>query len=1020
MSSAFFREKSKACWAGSRRTCSRPGEQTSSQCFSGPPTPRPFSSATPDTMTRATIYTRTDKGEQTAASASRELANDLRKVLDAIDGTSSIDALQSKLNFRDAAWLDRAVAALVAKDLIREAESSEGALDFTSFMPADDSQRKAEEKARHEAAEKLKHEAEAKARHEAAEKAKREAEAKAKHEAEQKARHEAEAKAKQEAEQKARHEAAEKAKREAEAKARHEAEAKAKQEAEQKARHEAAEKAKREAEAKARQEAEQKARHEAAEKAKREAEAKARQEAEAKVKQEAEQKARHEAEEKAKHEAEAKAKHEAEERARREAEEKARREAEEQKRKLAEEQELKEAAERVRRKAAEAAREEAEKQAKLAEEQELKQATERVRSKAAEHARHEAEEQAKKLAEEQARKAAEEQERRKAAEAARQEAEEQAKKLAEEQERRKAAERAREEAEQQARKLAEDLARRDAEEKARHEAEERARHEAEDRARRDAEEKVRREAEEKARREAEEKARQDAEEKARREGEEKVRREAEVKARQEAEEATRREADAQARREAEERSQREAEERSQREAEEKARQEAAERPRQEEADAQERLAAEEKAWREAEEKFRREEQEAAAKRGKRAAAKEASAGSAKPSNRAKQLAMGITALLVIGVVAIHLVSFDGQIPQFEKSLAAQFQQPVKIKAVRLSLVPQRHVRLEDVSIGSEGQIKVLQVKATGALGNLFSDKKSFSSVELDSPVVTEEGLGWLLFGKPSAGGIVFGPVSVVNATLQSKNVSLPAFDGKLQPDAEGAWQTIAIESTDKNLNLELTPKGQSVQIDFKARTFKMPFGSSLVLDELAFSATANRAELAVTEFKAFAYGGVLSGNARLKWGAQWSLAGELNAKQVDTSRLFPALVDGSRLVGKAVYAMQAAESAKLFATNRMEGDFHVERGNLLGVDLGRMVGGGAPSGTTRFSEISGIFVHDRGATQLRQVRLSEGALSAGGTAEVDADDNIRGRFAIELRMASEMRRANVVLAGTLKKIEWRR
>jgi uncharacterized protein involved in outer membrane biogenesis len=303
---------------------------------------------------------------------------------------------------------------------------------------------------------------------------------------------------------------------------------------------------------------------------------------------------------------------------------------------------------------------------------------------------------------------------------------------------------------------------------------------------------------------------------------------------------------------------------------------------------------------------------------------------------------------------------------------------------------------------------------------VFSDKKAFSSVELDSPVLTEEGLGWLLFGKPSAGAMGFGPVSVQNATLQSKNVSLPAFDANLKPDGQGAWQTIAIESADKNLNLELTPKGQSVQIEFKARTFKMPFGSSLVLDELAASATASKTELAVTEFKAFAYGGVLSGNARLKWGAQWSLGGELNAKQVDTAALFPALVDGGRLVGKAAYAMQAADAAKLFATNRMEGDFHVERGNLLGVDLGRMIQSGGTSGTTRFAEVSGVFVRDRGATQLRQVRLSEGPLTANGTVEVDADDNVRGRFAIELRMASELRRANVALGGTLKKIEWRR
>ncbi|TND00223.1 MAG: hypothetical protein FD118_3163 [Rhodocyclaceae bacterium] len=948
-------------------------------------------------MTRATIYTRTDKGEQTAASESRELANDLRKALDAIDGISSVDALLHKLNFRDAAWLDRALAALVTKDLIREAESSEGALDFTAPPPIDDSKRKAEEKVRHEAEQKVRHEAEQKARHEAEQKARHEAEVKAKHEAEQKAKHEAE--------QKARHEAEQKAKHEVEAKARHEAEQKARHEAEQKAR----------------QEAEQKARHEAAEKAKHEAEAKAR----------------------PKHEAEAKARHEVEEKAKREAEE----------------QELKLAAERVRLKAAERARQDAEEQARKLEEQELKLATERVRSKAAEHARKDAEVQAQKLAEEQAlretaerarleaeaqtRKLAEEQTLREAAERARREAEEKAQRMAEELARRDAEEKARREAEEKARREAEEKTRRDAEEKARREAEEKARREAEEKARRETEEKVRRdaeakarqeaeakarreaedkarrEAEEKARQEAEEKARQEAEEKARQEAEEKARQEAEEKARQEAEEKVRQEAEEKARREAEEKARRDAEEKQQRDAEEVARREDAERPRQE-VEAQERMAVEEKAWREAEEKFRREEQEAAAKRGKRAAAKEVNAGAAKPSKRAQQLAIGITALLLVGLVAIHLISFDGQIPQFEKSLAAQFQQPVKIQALRLSLVPQRHVRLEGVSIGSEGQIKILQIKATGALGNLFADKKAFSSVELDSPVITEEGLGWLLFGKPSAGGTVFGPVSVLNATLQSKNVSFPAFDAKLQPDGEGAWKTIAIESADKNLNLELTPKGESVQADFKARSFRIPFGSNLTLDDLVVSGTADRTGLSVTEFKAFAHGGILGGSARLTWGTQWNLSGKLNAKQVDASRLVPGLVDGGRLVGAATYAMQAPDAAGLFAANRLEGEFIVSRGTLLGVDLGRMLQGGGMSGETRFSELAADVVHDRGTTQLRQVRLTEGALSANGTAEVDVNSNVRGRFAVELRMSGGQRRANLAVVGTLKKIEWRR
>ncbi|MDP1734500.1 MAG: hypothetical protein Q8L44_09075 [Sulfuritalea sp.] len=592
---------------------------------------------------------------------------------------------------------------------------------------------------------------------------------------------------------------------------------------------------------------------------------------------------------------------------------------------------------------------------------------EQVRREAAEHA----EAQARRMAEEQARRGVAEEEARlkAAAERARQEAEAQARLLADEQVRREAAERGRQEAEEQAKRAAAELARRDAEEK--------------------------------ARREAEVQAQKLAEEQLRREAAERARLEAEAQAQLLARELAQRDAEAQARRAAEEEARREAE-RERHEAEERAR-----------------VAADEQAWREAEEKYRREEQEAAEEARKRAAAKGAKLASTKPRNWVLPLALGLAGLVVVALVAVHLISYDGQIPQFEKAAAAQFQQPVKIKALRLSLLPKVQLRLEGVSIGAEGQIKVPQITATGDLGNLFSDKKVFKSVEMDSPVMTEAGLGWILFGKATARDVVFGQVTATNARLESKGLNLPAFEARLQSDGQGAWKAIVIESTDKNLNLELAAKGESVQIDFKARSFRIPFGSELTLDELVASGTADKAQLAVTEFKGFAYGGILSGNALLKWGGQWNLAGELNAKQMDMTRLVPGLMEG-RLMGAGAYAMQSPEAAKLFAANRLEGNFIVARGTLMGIDIGRMVQGGAMSGETKFAELAGSFLHDRGATQLRQVRLTEGAISANGGAEVDVEGNVRGRFAVDLKMSAEQRRANLVVAGNLKKVEWRR
>lgn len=586
----------------------------------------------------------------------------------------------------------------------------------------------------------------------------------------------------------------------------------------------------------------------------------------------------------------------------------------------------------------------------------------------------------------------------------RQELEAEARRVAEEQARKKAAEQARKDAEERIRQEATEKIRQEMAARAQKEAEARVRQEAEERARQEAEERIRQEAAERARQEAQQRARQEAEERARQEAAEQVRQQAAERARQEAEVAARRAAEEQARRHAEEEAGREAEARTRYEAEVRARQ-----------------AEEERVWRETEDKMRREAAEASARLAKgKAASKEYKAGLGVMAAWGKMIALGVIALLAAGLAAMHLVSFDGKIPPLEKALAAQFQQPVKIASLRLSLLPKPMLRLEGVAIGGEGQIKIPKVNAIGGVGNLFGQAKSFTALELDSPVASEEALGWILFGKPQAADIVFGQVRVIGGTLATKHLTLSPFDATIRPGGDAGWSTMAIESQDKNMVIELTAKGDSVQIEFKAKTFKMPFGSTLGLDEVVASGTARRSALSIKEFKGFAYGGTLGGNATLTWGPTWTLNGDMNAKQVDTARLLPGLMDSARLAGAANYALQASEPAKLFAAPRLEGNFVIPRGTLLGVDMGRMLQGGDMRGETKFSELIGSFVHERGATQLRALRLSQGSMSASGAADVDADGNVRGRFAVELKLTTEQRRASLGAAGTVKKIEWQR
>ncbi len=973
-------------------------------------------------MDNKIIFTKTAKGLREATGKTRALSRRLRVVLKEVDGKSSVEEMLGRFEEVQEAELWNELNTLAEENYIREfvqteriIEPSED-LDFSGLLPPSaeaeampgnkglsDALRKTKEtpaeaavkakfvvQAKRKADEQTRQVAEAQARREAEEKAKQEAATKAKREAEAREREKAEVQARREAEANLLREIEEHAKRDVEAKAKPAADGKAKLEgqdqgrkaAEAKASREAEEQAKRDTEARAQREADEKVRREAEERSRREVEEKARREA-AKVarrkaeeleRREMEDKTRREAEEKAKREAEEVARREAEESAKREAEEKARQEADEARRKV-EEQEKREAEERARREAEEKARREAEEKAK-------RDTEERARREADEQVRHEAEERLRREAEEKAQREAEELARREAEEEARHKVEEQAKW----------------EAEEQARRESEETVRRDAEEKTRQEAEERGRHEAEERSRREAEEIARRDAEELARREAEEQARREAEQRANHEAEESARRASEELARREAEDSARHEADEKAKTEAAEAARREAEEKAVRKAEALAKKKAL---------ALVKRKAKALARQQAEEKVSN-------NTAGKAAAKSERFVDTKQLNLGKAIVLGLFVLITLGLGLVHVVSFDGQMAKLEKAASDQFQQPVNIETMHLALFPQPNWIIEGVSIGSKGQIMVGKIKAVIELGSVFSEKQVFKSVELYAPILNDDGLRWLMFGKARSDAFRVERFSAVSAKLNSKSISPLTFDLKAEVGDDGNWQKIVIFTSDNNGVIELQPKGNRVQVEINADRFAVPFGSALTLGSFNAIGTAGRNDLNVTEFTGRLYGGFVSGTARLKWATNWSLDGDLSARRIASLQAVPGLLESGEIGGTGIYSMRGADAANLFAAPHVEGSFVVHDGVLLGVNLANLLKNGGSGGKTSFSELVGSFVHNSNRTQLKQMRLTAGIVSASGSAEADANANIRGRFGADLKYSTGQAHANVAVSGSLK------
>jgi len=1011
-------------------------------------------------MTPTTIYSKTGKGVQEASGKTSFLARGDRAILAAIDGRTTVQQLGAKF---DRAGDDKFLAVLRKMDMdgfIREVtpgtmqRGSANAprsvpskppagggggggggedLDFTQIFDAPPRQERpsqapstgrpsqAPAPARPSAPPPsdpmaaARHEAEMRARQQREAQAKAEAAAKGVAEAAQRERLEAEAKAK------AAREAVMAAAAQGKTRAQIEAEQRAEQEA--KARAEAAARTAAEAEALARREAERQAaerevrdrsisaervRFEAAERARREAE-------ELRRRLEDERRAREEAERRAREEAE---------RTRREAEERARREEEE----------------RRAREEAEALRQKLEEERKAREEAERRAEEERLRRE------REREEEERRLREEYERQEAE---RRAREEEERKEAEEHQRQIrmareAEDRKRREAD--ARKKKEEEARRWEAEQARRASDETYRQRAEQEDR---EREAREAAEAAERAEAEKLAAQAADELAgslaadldaftqRQEDEQREQQERERHERAEAEQRAR-EAEERARREEEERRARKAEEKRQREEEERRQAEAEEKRRFEE-EQKRKEEAVERERKAREEEARKrargdtgpadadlggdgtdgrrlspEARKALRAREREVARARNRG----DAIAGKAAAAHRRKSSSsLGLTVFLfavftiLIGAAVANFVPLDKA--EYEKAASDALGVPVRIGSANLRVLTGIEYRFANVAVGDV--FKAGEIIATPQIGAMFSGAKSYSRVEIRGGTIRQTALGAALLAGVRESGLRIARVSAKGLKLEGP-LALPPTD----VDAEfGAGGRIAsAKLSGEGVSGLITPSDKNVGLDVQIVSFTVPFLPKLTIAEFGMKGSADREGMTLSSFDGRLLDGTIVGNARIQWGAEWNVQGEIQGRTMNAATFAPQLVSEGRFDGKGRFTMSGPEPAKMEDSLRLSGTFTVTKGQLASFDLSRALQSTSAqvSGRTPFTELEGEASYAGGALALRGLRLGAGLLHASGTMDVDPKGALSGRVTTELRNL----RGTYYVGGTLVDPQLRR
>ncbi|MCX7157639.1 MAG: hypothetical protein NT176_00295, partial [Proteobacteria bacterium] len=319
------------------------------------------------------------------------------------------------------------------------------------------------------------------------------------------------------------------------------------------------------------------------------------------------------------------------------------------------------------------------------------------------------------------------------------------------------------------------------------------------------------------------------------------------------------------------------------------------------------------------------------------------------------------------------------------------------------------IRTESLSIGDG--IRAGQVRAVPQLGSLFAEKKAFSLVSIEGLVIPQEEIGQALFGGLKGDGLKVARVTVTKAKLMGA-LPLPELDLDVAFGEGGAVQSVGLKAADSKLVARIQPQSGSAAVEVSAGSLSVPFVPGMTLSDFGMKGTATAQELVVSAWDGKLLDGAATGTARIRWGARWSVEGEMRVRQMNASVLSPALMSDGKADAQGVFAMSGTAPDKLAAEARLEGRFAVTKGVLGSFDLARAIQPSATqaAGRTLFSELNGIGTYNKGAVQLRDMKLTAGLLTANGILDIDATGRLAGRINADLGA----QHGAIALSGTTK------
>ena len=382
-------------------------------------------------------------------------------------------------------------------------------------------------------------------------------------------------------------------------------------------------------------------------------------------------------------------------------------------------------------------------------------------------------------------------------------------------------------------------------------------------------------------------------------------------------------------------------------------------------------------------------------------------------------AVGIAVLMALTLV---LYPYSRHLPAIEQSASAMLHDPVKVGSIRFSLLPRPHIVLRNITVGKDAHLTVASARATPDFLSLLGEKKIFHELTLERVSVKGAGLGRLAQADAGGSTAKIRHITLSYLSLAVGNVLLSGYSGEVVMSDKGALEQILLRNADSTLKLEMQPAGATYRIAASGSNWKSPFKPSLTFQSIDAKGELRDTRLELSRIEGRAYEGLLEGKASLEWSGGATLAGNLELKHMNVTKLLAGLGTDLSAEGELTARLRLDAKAdnlgKLADALRSEATFEMKRGAVKGFDLGEAARrtDNAPTrgGETKFEQLTGSLQCEPQNCRLSGVQLSSGLFKASGNLGIVGNAKVSGGVDVELRSSAVTLRMPLTISGTTK------